>query len=60
MGRGEEKIELEDGMEAVDVLESCGYSVESAILRVNGDVALEDKEISKDDDLVVVPAISGG
>lgn len=60
MGRGEVEIDFEGELSAKEVLERSGFSIESAVLRVNGELALEDDKIKKDDEILVVPAISGG
>ncbi len=60
MGRGEVEIEFESSLSAEEVLDRSGFSIESAVLKVNGDLALEDDEIEEDDEILVVPAISGG
>ncbi|WP_048146862.1 MoaD/ThiS family protein [Pyrococcus abyssi] len=61
IGRGIEKeIEWREGMKVKDVLRAVGFNTESAIAKVNGKVALEDKEVKDGDFVEVIPVVSGG
>ncbi|MFA4640256.1 MoaD/ThiS family protein [Pyrococcus kukulkanii] len=61
IGRGIEKeIEWRKGMKVRDVLREVGFNTESAIAKVNGKVALEDKEVQDGDFVEVIPVVSGG
>ncbi|ASJ17074.1 thiamine biosynthesis protein ThiS [Thermococcus chitonophagus] len=61
IGRGIEKeIEWRKGMKVRDVLREVGFNTESAIAKVNGKVALEDKEVKDGDFVEVIPVVSGG
>ncbi|AEC52715.1 sulfur carrier protein ThiS [Pyrococcus sp. NA2] len=61
IGRGIEKeIEWREGMRVKDVLREVGFNTESAIAKVNGKVALEEKEVKDGDFIEVIPVVSGG
>ncbi|AMM53799.1 MoaD/ThiS family protein [Pyrococcus kukulkanii] len=61
IGRGIEKeVKWRKGMRVRDVLREVGFNTESAIAKVNGKVALEDKEVNDGDFVEVIPVVSGG
>ncbi|MFA4662217.1 MoaD/ThiS family protein [Pyrococcus kukulkanii] len=61
IGRGIEKeVKWRKGMKVRDVLREVGFNTESAIAKVNGKVALEDKEVNDGDFVEVIPVVSGG
>ncbi|MFA4719716.1 MoaD/ThiS family protein [Pyrococcus kukulkanii] len=61
IGRGIEKeVKWRKGMRVRDVLREVGFNTESAIAKVNGKVALEDKEVQDGDFVEVIPVVSGG
>ncbi|MFA4646429.1 MoaD/ThiS family protein [Pyrococcus kukulkanii] len=61
IGRGiEREVEWRKGMRVRDVLREVGFNTESAIAKVNGKVALEDKEVEDGDFVEVIPVVSGG
>ncbi|HII61852.1 MoaD/ThiS family protein [Pyrococcus horikoshii] len=61
IGRGIEKeIKWREGMKVKDILREVGFNTESAIAKVNGKVALEEKEVRDGDLVEVIPVVSGG
>ncbi|HDM22426.1 MAG: MoaD/ThiS family protein [Methanomicrobia archaeon] len=56
----EKFIEYSRGLKIEDILESLGYSSETAVVKRNGKISIEDEYIEDNDELLIIPVISGG
>lgn len=60
MGRRCSNFEIEAGSTLVDLLEIIGINRETALVRLNGEIAVEEETLRDGDSVEVIMAISGG
>lgn len=51
---------LEEGSRIVDLLYSLNINIETVVVRRNGRIVPEEEELSDNDELVIIPVVSGG
>jgi len=56
----EKFIEYSRGLKIEDILKTFGYSSETAVVKRNGKISIEDEHIEDNDELLIIPVISGG
>lgn len=61
VGEGvEETYSLKKGSRIIDLLNDLGLNVETVVVERNGKIVPEEEKLSDDDELVIIPVVSGG